>query len=149
MPEPLTIFRGAVSATRSRHAPLGLTLTGSSAGSASEPGEPTQLAFSGTAPATLPAELSDVTVSQPEGGRYRLSGALAAGESGAREHNAGERGEWQLEARAAHLHHDVGAAFYRALPPRPVPWARRLGWELVLRLAASRAGLSLLAALRR
>jgi hypothetical protein len=145
MPEPLETFRGTVTAARAEHAPLGLTLTGTSAGSAAQPGEPTQLAFSGSAPAGLPAVLQDVSVSEPEGDRYRLSagGAGAAGVAG------GEPGEWLLEARAAHLHHDVGAAFYRALPPRPVPWSRRLMWALLLRLAASRAGLSLLAALRR
>src|SRR5215469_15122540 len=139
MSEPLESFRGAVTAARAVHAPLGLILIGTSAGSATQPGEPTQLAFSGAAPAALPAELRDVAVSQPEGSRYRLDGT----------NPGGERGEWLLEARAAHLHHDVGAAFYRALPPRPVPWSRRLLWALLLRLAASRAGLSLLTALRR
>jgi hypothetical protein len=139
MSEPLASFRGAVSAARAAYAPLGLTLTGTSTASATQGGEPTQLAFSGAAPALLPAVLQDLTVSQPEGGHYRLS---AAGIGGQRE-------EWLLEARAAHLHHDVGAAFYRALPPRAVPWSRRLLWALLLRLAASRAGLSLLAALRR
>ena len=139
MSEPLATFRGTVAARRAVHAPLGLTLIGTSAGSATHAGEPTQLAFSGAAPAALPAELRDVAVSQPDGGQYRLDGTNAGG----------ERGEWLLVARAAHLHHDVGAAFYRALPPRPVPWSRRLLWALLLRLAASRAGLSLLAALRR
>jgi hypothetical protein len=139
MSEPLVSFRGTVTAVRAEHAPLGLTLTGTSAGSAPQGGEPTQLAFSGAAPAALPAELRDVAVTRPDGSRFTLSGAGSGG----------GRGEWQLEARAAHLHHDIGAVFYRALPPRPVPWSRRLMWALVLRLAASRAGLSLLAALRR
>lgn len=139
MTEPLASFRGTVNAARAAHSALGLTLTGSSAGSAPQGEEPTQLAFSGTAPAALPAVLRDLTVSEPDAGRYRLSSTGSGGEAG----------EWQLEARAAHLHHDVGAAFYQALPPRPVPWSRRLMWALLLRLAASRAGLSLLAALRR
>jgi hypothetical protein len=139
MPLPLASFRGTVTAVRAAHTPLGLTLSGTSAGSSGQAGEPTQLAFSGVAPAALPAVLHELAVSQPDGSRYRLSGTGSAGEAG----------EWQLEARAAHLHHDVGAAFYRALPPRPVPWSRRFMWALMLRLAASRAGLSLLAALRR
>lgn len=139
MSKPLASFRGAVTASRAEHAPLGLTLTGTTAGSAAEAGEPTELAFSGAAPA-LPALLRDVAVSRgADGGHYRLSAAGADG----------ERDEWPLEARAAHLHHDVGGPFYRALPPRAVPWSRRLMWALLLRLAASRAGLSLLAALRR
>jgi hypothetical protein len=85
-------------------------------------------------------ELAEITVWREAAGRYRLTGAQTA---------AGVPGEWLLEARAAHLHHDVGAAFGRVLPPRPVPWKNRLMWALVLRLAASRPGLALLATLRR
>jgi hypothetical protein len=48
-----------------------------------------------------------------------------------------------------HLHRDVAPPFYRALPPRPVPPGKRLFWRLVLALAASRAGLSILRSLRR
>jgi hypothetical protein len=48
-----------------------------------------------------------------------------------------------------HLHRDLAAQFYRAIPPRPAPWAKRVFWRLVLGLAASRAGLALLRALRR
>jgi len=57
--------------------------------------------------------------------------------------------EWLLAAHGAEVHRDVGASFYRALPPRPAPAGRRLLWRLVLALAASRAGLALLRALRR
>jgi hypothetical protein len=48
-----------------------------------------------------------------------------------------------------HLHREIAPQFYRAIPPRPAPWAKRVFWRMVLALAASRAGLALLRALRR
>jgi len=42
----------------------------------------------------------------------------------------------------------VGAEFYRALPPRPVPLPKRVFWRAVLALAGSGMGLALLRALR-
>jgi hypothetical protein len=62
---------------------------------------------------------------------------------------ASPAGDWLINARAVHLHRDVAPPFYRALPPRPVPPGKRLFWRLVLALAASRAGLSILRSLRR
>ena len=58
-------------------------------------------------------------------------------------------GAWEISARAVHLHREIAAEFYRAIPPRPVPCIRRALWRIVLTLAASRAGLLLLRALRR
>jgi len=60
-----------------------------------------------------------------------------------------EQREWLIASPAVHLHRDLGAQFYRAIPPRPAPWAKRVFWRVVLSLAASRAGLALLRALRR
>lgn len=34
-------------------------------------------------------------------------------------------------------HRDVTAEFYRAVPPRAVPWRKRLFWRAVLALAAT------------
>jgi len=131
MSEPLLVFHGPVAVERASQAALGLTLTGT-AGEGR--GEPTALAFSGAAPASLPGTLADLTVAAAGDARYRLASAA---------------GEWQVAASAAHVHHDVSAEFYRVLPPRPVPLAKRCLWTVVLTLAKSRPGLALLAALRR
>jgi hypothetical protein len=61
---------------------------------------------------------------------------------------AGQR-EWLISSPAVHLHRGIAAQFYRAIPPRPAPWTKRMFWRVVLALAASRAGLALLRALRR
>jgi hypothetical protein len=131
MPESLASFRGRVECARGA-APLGLTLTGFTA---EHPGERTMLAFSTSVPAPdFPDSLQDPVIEQLGARRYRIG-------SGSR--------SWMIEASAVHLHRDVGAVFYRALPPRPVPLLRRVFWALVLTLAASRAGLRLLKTLRR
>jgi hypothetical protein len=48
-----------------------------------------------------------------------------------------------------HLHREIAAPFYAAIPPRQPPWGKRLFWRVVLSLAATGAGLALLKALRR
>jgi hypothetical protein len=131
MSDPLVVFHGPVAVERASDAALGLTLSGT-AGEAG--GEPTVLAFSGAAPGSLPGTLTNLTVAAAGAARYRLAGA---------------GGQWQVAASATHLHHDVSAQFYRALPPRPVPVAKRCLWAVVLTVAKSRPGLALLAALRR
>jgi hypothetical protein len=131
MSEPLTAFRGPVALERESAGALRLTLLGTAGDGA---GEPTVLAFSGAAPAGLPAALAGLNVALAAGTRYRLASAS---------------GEWLVDATAAHLHHDVSADFYRALPPRRMPLTKRCLWAVVLTLAKSRPGLTLLAALRR
>ncbi len=130
MPELLASFRGPVRAERSP-GPLGLTLSGDTR---EAPGAVTVLAFSAAAPGDLPASLADVRVERLAPGDYRIT-------SGAR--------EWRLLARAVHLTREVAGEFYRALPPRPVPAAKRFFLRIVFALAASRAGFALLRALRR
>ena len=49
---------------------------------------------------------------------------------------AGAR-SWQISAPAVHLHREIAAQIYRAIPPRPVPWAKRMFWRAVLALAGS------------
>jgi len=123
-------FRGAVTCARAPHGPLGLTLTGRTAG---QPGEDLQLAFAGTAPADLPERLEDARVESSAPGTWRIT--------------AGGR-EWRFSARSMHVHRDLAEAFYRAIPGRPAPLRRRLAFGAMLALARSRVGLALLRALR-
>jgi hypothetical protein len=129
MSERLATFCGVVHCRRAHTVP-GLTLSGSTA----DEEEPTALAFSATAPADLPATLQDAVVDHLGGAQYRIG--------------AGQR-EWLIASPAVHLHSAIAAQFYRAIPPRPAPWAKRVFWRVVLSLAASRAGLALLRTLRR
>ena len=130
MAERLATFRGTVQCCRAATVP-GLTLRGSTT---EAPGEPTALAFSAAAPADLPDTLADAVVDHLGGAQYRIGDATRA---------------WLIAAPAVHLHREIAAQFYRAIPPRPAPWAKRVFWRVVLSLAASRAGLALLRALRR
>src|SRR5215469_6140855 len=118
MPETLAAFRGPVSCTRAAGVP-GLTLRGNSAHT---PVEETALAFSAATPPDLPATLHDVVVEHLGGGRYRISSSP---------------GEWTISATAVHLHREIAAQFYRAIPARPAPARKRLFWRVVLTLAAS------------
>jgi hypothetical protein len=130
MPERLASFRGRVECQRQDAVP-GLTLTGTTSTPCAEH---TALAFSAAAPADLPATLEDAEVEHLGGSEYRIA---AAGRS------------WTLSAPAVHLHSEIAPQFYRAIPPRTAPWRKRVFWRVVLALAASRAGLALLRALRR
>jgi hypothetical protein len=130
MPERLATFRGVVQCRRAHTVPE-LTLSGITADA---PEEPTTLAFSAAAPADLPATLHDAVVEQLGDAHYRIT--------------AGQQ-EWQISAPAVELHREIAPQFYRAIPPRPAPWAKRVFLRVVLALAASRPGLALLRALRR
>ena len=109
-------FQGWTSCRRDGEGPLGLILVGSTV---DYPDEVVHLAFSCRAPRDLPDALEDATVEPLGERRWRI----ASGAS-----------EWVLEC-AAHLHREVAAAFYRAIPPRPVPLRKRLFWRVVLKLA--------------
>jgi hypothetical protein len=130
MPEPLIRFHGRVHCERCAE-PLGLTLSGVSA---APPGERALLAFSSRAPAEFPDTLEDVVVERLDAHGYRIASAARA---------------WVIAASAVHLHFEVAAPFYAALPPRRVPLLKRALWRVLLAVAASRRGLALLAALRR
>jgi hypothetical protein len=130
MPETLATFRGTVRCGPS--APPGaLTLSGMTSESA---GEETSLILSAASPVECPDTLEDAVVEHLGGHRYRIRSGT---------------GEWLVESAAVHLHREIAAAFYRAIPPRPAPWRKRLFWRVVLALAASRAGLAALKMLRR
>jgi len=82
----------------------------------------------------LPDSLAAATVSLIEEHRYCITSASRS---------------WAVEAASAHVHRDVGAAFYRAIPPRAVPLRKRLFWKVVLALAGTNAGKRMLLSLRR
>jgi hypothetical protein len=130
MPERLASFRGEVQCERAARVP-GLILRGNTL---EAPAEPTALAFSGYAPPDLPATLADAVIEHVAGAQYRISAPA---------------GSWEISASAVHLHREIAAQFYAAIPPRRASWTKRLFWRVVLGLGASRAGLALLKALRR
>ena len=129
MNEPRYVFAGPVRCQRGAP-PFGLTLSGAAVAPAA--GSLT-LTFSGSAPPDLPETLGGASVESSGEGGYRIA-------SGTR--------EWQITGGSLSATREVAAAFYGALPPRPVPAVKRLFWRLVLALAASRAGLALLRVLR-
>jgi hypothetical protein len=129
MAEVLATFRGPVSCARAADVP-GLTFTGRTAES---PDEDTAVVFSAVPPADLPGTLPDVVVERVSEAQWRISSAARA---------------W-LIGGTVHVHCEIAAQFYRAIPPRPAPWTRRLMWRLVLALAANGAGIRLLRLLRR
>jgi hypothetical protein len=130
-PHRVVIFRGGVSCRRDPGGPIGLTLIG---WTSDHPDERVSLAFSGRSPGDLPDVLEDPVVDRLDKRRYRI---------------ASPPREWVVEASAIHLHREIAATFYRAIPPRAAPWGRRLVWRLVLGLAARSWGKRLLLALRR
>jgi len=130
MAEVLVTFRGPVSCRRAADIP-GLTLTGRTTAA---PDEETAIAFSAAAPSELPDTLQDVMVERLNDGQCRISSAAR---------------DWLVSAAAVHVHGEIAAQFYRAIPPRPAPWWKRFLWRVVLALAASRAGIALLRSLRR
>jgi hypothetical protein len=83
--------------------------------------ENVKVAFSCPAPADLPAELEDAELELLADNRHRLT--------------SGDR-SWSLHG-PVHVHREVSSAFYKALPPRPVPWRKRLFWRVMLALAAN------------
>jgi hypothetical protein len=125
---PLAAFQGAVDCRRAANV---LTLTGSAADSADDV---LILTLVGPAAPDLPDRLTAATVRALGESRYGITSASR---------------EWRVEATSVHLHRDIGSAFYRAIPPRPTPFKKRLFWRVVLALAATRAGKRLLLSLRR
>jgi len=109
-------FKGWISCRRDGEGPLGLILVGRTV---DRPDEVVHYAFSCRAPVDMPEALEDATVERVDERRYRIS--------------SGDQ-EWVLEA-SGHLHREIATAFYRAIPPRAVPWRKRVFWQVVLKLA--------------
>lgn len=129
MSEVLARLGGAVSCTRAPDIAT-LSLHGISADARPEE---TAITFSAPGALDLPATLADVLVERLGAHEYRISVAPRV---------------WQFTARAAHVHREVAAQFYQAIPPRPVPAGKRLFWRTVLMLAANRGAFALLRKLR-
>ena len=124
----LAAFRGEVACSRTANA---LILRGAAADS--DDGRLILTLISSSIP-DIPDSLTAVILTAIDERHYRI---------------AAESGDLVVEAVSLHIHRDIGKAFYRALPPRPVPLAKRIFWSLVLSLAASRTGKRLLSLARR
>ena len=125
---PLAVLHGPVSCRRLRNA---LTLTGAAA----DPGGGVLIVtlITSTIP-DMPESMAAASISALDGQQYRIA-------SGAR--------DWIVAATTAHVHRDIGDAFYRAIRPRAAPLSKRIFWRIVLALASTRAGKRLLLAVRR
>ncbi|HEY0341702.1 MAG TPA: hypothetical protein VGC34_12905 [Steroidobacteraceae bacterium] len=130
--EPFRIvtFRGGVSCRRDANGPLGLTLIGSTT---DHPDEWVSVSFSGRAPEALPEVLEEPTVYRIDERRFRI---------------ASHPREWLVEATAVHVHREIAPAFYHAIPPRHVPWRKRLFFRFLLAMMANSWGKRILLALR-
>jgi hypothetical protein len=114
-------FRGWISCRRDGEGPLGLILVGRTS---QQHDETVQVAFSCPAPPDLPEALEDAWVEFLGPHDHRIT---SDGRS------------WSLHG-AAHVHREVASAFYKALPPRPVPWKKRVFWRVMLGLASNPLG---------
>ncbi len=112
-------FTGSVECRRSSGLST-LTLVGRDAA-----GHQVHLSLLGDCPPDLPARLDTASVDCLDASRYCIA--------------AGDR-TWTVAAPRIYLHYDLSEAFYSAVPPRPVPLAKRLFWRLVLSAAASPIG---------
>ena len=121
----LTRFRGWISCRRDGEGPLGLILVGRTD---NQPDETVQMAFACPAPVDLPEALEDVLVERLGATEFRIT--------------SGDR-SWTLRG-PMHVHREVSALFYKALPPRAVPWRKRLFWRVLLGLASRPLGRRLL-----
>ncbi len=127
----IAAFAGDAVCTQELDAASTLTLRGASA---EDPSETLILSFIGSSGADLPAAFAAPSVRQVDAHCYQIDSSSR---------------QWVIHARALYVHRDVHTAFFRALPPRPVPLGKRLFWRAVLALARRRSGLRLLSALRR
>lgn len=127
-PSPLAVFRGPVACRRTAEA---LILSGAAADAA---GARLILTFIRPSLPELPCTLAAASVSAVDEHHYRIGS---------------ESGDWLVEATSLHVHRDIGDEFYRAVPPRGVPLAKRFFWRVVLALAGTRAGKRLLLSVRR
>ena len=124
----LAVFRGPVLCRRFANV---LTLAGAAADSAEDD---LILSFIVRDFPALPESLTAPVVVALDAHRYRI---VSLGR------------DWIIEATSLHVHRDIGNTFYRAIPQRPAPLAKRFFWRLILALAGSRAGKRLLLSIRR
>ena len=106
-------FTGAVAVRQQADAALPFALEGA----ARDANEILLLAFT-RAPEVPPGgRLTDLSVERDDSGAYDLRAA---------------EGVFRIEGARHFLHRDVGAAFYRVLPPFQVPWPKRALWRTIL-----------------
>jgi len=127
-PSPLAAFRGRVACRLARNV---LTLSGSDADSADDC---LILTFICPSVPDVPDSLTAAVIHAADERHYRITSASR---------------NLIVEATSLHVHHDIGRAFYQAVPPRPAPLKKRLFWRVVLALAGTRAGKRLLLSVRR
>jgi hypothetical protein len=87
-----------------------------------ESGEQVHLSLLGAADTELPPRLEAAQVEHTDADHYRVS---SAGRS------------WTVSGRC-YVHADASQAFYAAVQPRPVPFAKRFFWRVVLAAAGTR-----------
>ena len=114
-------FTGAVDCRRGESGPIGLMLVGRSA----DRPETIWFAFESAAPPDLPAVIESAIVERSCGQQYRITS---------------QDRSWVVSAARVHVHRDVSAVFYAAVPPRTVPLLKRVLWRAGLIVAASPAG---------
>jgi len=107
-------FVGPVLVRSNEPRPLQLLLQGATR---QGQGEVLLLAFSRAPGQKIPDCLTDAQVRQVGHASYTICAA---------------EGRWTIEGAKHFLHRDVGAQFYRALPPVKVPWSKRTLWRLIL-----------------
>jgi hypothetical protein len=127
-PSLLAAFRDAVICRRTAEA---LILSGAAADCVDDR---LILTFISSSTADVPDSLTAAAVHAIGAHRYRISSSS---------------GTFVIEASSVHLHRDIGKAFYRAVPPRPVPLKKRFFWRVVLWLAGTRTGKRVLMSFRR
>lgn len=113
-PAAIIAFKGATAVRQRPDSALPFVLVGESRDAR---GETLLLALT-RVPVPPPSDLlTELTVELSAGGRYTLRAA---------------EGVFQIDGARHFLHHDVGPAFYRVLPPFEVPWLKRALWRAIL-----------------
>ena len=131
---PLVAFRGPVTVRRG-HGAATLLLRGCEAASPDRRGcDYTELAFAAADAGTLPAVLRDARVFGPATGQYSPPGRHRYRIEAAPEGGALGPDGWSVEllARSVQLHREAGRAFFGAVRPPRLPFARRFGWLVLL-----------------
>jgi hypothetical protein len=78
----------------------------------------------------LPAQLHEARVLQVP----PSPAAVVTGRTATAYRLEAREGRFELQAHSVQLHREAAAAFFRAVPPAPVPRAVRLGWGVLLAL---------------
>jgi len=117
-PRLVAAFQGGARVAQRPGAAVALSIAGEPR---SQAGLEPKLLLALTGSAQVSAEvLTDLRVETDGAGNYWLRAA---------------EGTFELGPARHFLHRDVSAAFYRVLPPFPVPWTKRALWRALLAIA--------------